>query len=328
MSMMITKIPPALLAGAVLVALLPTQATARDVLDRFDFGVSGGYRVDQLDWNIAGNIEGNSPDVLSELTWHDLKSNQVSARGKMIITNAQVSVAGAIRVGGNYGEINSGENQDSDYNGDGRTREFLRSTAIADSGAVWDGNLGGGVVFFNQARTFAVTPMVGYSLHRQNLTMREGNLVLSEQANAPEDFTLPATGPFADLNSTYETRWHSGWLGLDLDYIPTPHFDLHGAVELHAGKYQADANWNLRGDFAHPVSFRHSSDQANGIVANIGMRAGVRNVLLTLDVNYQRWRAKDGEDQTYAWNGASGITKLNEVNWEASSINAGMTVSF
>jgi len=31
-----------------------------------------GYRQDRLDWNIAGDLQGNNPDVLSELKWKDL----------------------------------------------------------------------------------------------------------------------------------------------------------------------------------------------------------------------------------------------------------------
>lgn len=310
------------LFGAALLAFLPAPASAREVLDRFAFDLTGGYRVDQLDFNIAGDINGHNPDVLSELTWTDLQSYQVSARGKMIFTSAQVPVAGAVRLGLSYGDIFSGENQDSDYHGDGRSQEFSRSNNRADSGEVWDGSVGGGMVFFNRARTFSLTPLVGYSLHRQNLTMEEGYQTLSAYGFPVE------VGPFAGLHGTYEAKWHTGWLGVDLDYLPTPQLDLHGTVELHGGKYEADADWNLRGDLAHPRSFSHTADKANGVVANIGMRAGVRSVLFTVDLNYQKWRAKDGVDRVYLANGAYGDTKLNEVNWEAASINAGVTVLF
>jgi len=322
MPRILAKPVPVLLASAALFAFLPSQASARDILERLDLEVSGGYRVDQLDFNIAGNVNGNNPDVLSELTWKDLKSDQVSVRAKVIMVNDQVPFAGAIKLGGSYGEIYSGANQDSDYGGDGRTQEFSRSNNSADSGELWDVSLGGGLVFFNHSRTFSLTPLLGFSQHQQNLTIQNGYQTLS-------DYGFPqALGPINGLNSTYETKWRSGWLGLDLDYIPTPFFDLHGGVELHGGKYEAEADWNLRSTFAHPRSFSQTSKEASGIVTNIGMRAGARNLFLTLDFNYQKWRAKDGEDQTYFSDGSIGVTKLNEVNWESSSINAGVTVRF
>ncbi|NTV14658.1 MAG: hypothetical protein HGA96_12130 [Desulfobulbaceae bacterium] len=318
-----------LLASAAFFALLPAQASARDVLERFDFDLTGGSRVDQFDWNIAGNVEGDNPDVLSELAWKDLKSNQVSARAKAIMTNDRVPFGGEFRIGGNYGEIYSGSNQDSDYNGDDRTREYSRSNNHADSGEVWDGSLGGGLVFFNRSHTLSLAPLVGFSLHQQNLTIHKGYQTISDPNNAPNsDSVPPAVGPIAGLNSTYDAKWRTGWLGLDIDFIPMPYFDLHGTVELHSGRYEAEADWNLRGNLAHPRSFNQTSDQARGVVANIGVRAGVRNVLLTVDFNYQKWRAKDGEDNTYINDGSIWVTKLNEVNWEAASVTGGVTVRF
>lgn len=318
------KTVPVLLVGVALLAFLPTPASARDVLDRFDFDLTGGYRVDQLDFNIAG--AGNVPDVVSELTWKNLKSYQVSARGKMVMTNDRVPFGGALRLGGSYGDIHSGTNQDSDYLGDGRTQEFSRSNNHADSGEVWDGSVGGGLVFFNPSRTFSVTPLVGYSLHRQDLTMQEGYQSMSAYGFPVE------VGPIAGLHSTYETKWRSGWLGVDLDFIPSPYFDLHGGVEFHSGKFAADADWNLRTEepyaLQHPRSTSQTADKATGVVTNIGMRAGSHNVFLTVDFNYQKWQVKDGENRFYNADGSVDVTTLNEVNWEASSINAGMTVRF
>ncbi len=246
----------------------------------------------------------------------------------MVMINDRIPFGGAVKIGGSYGEIYSGTNQDSDYNGDSRTWEFSRSNNHADAGEVWDGSLGGGMVFFNRAKTFSLTPMVGFSLHQQNLKIQEGHQTLSDSAAAPSGVEVPAVGPIAGLNSSYEAKWRSGWLGLDLDFIPSPNFDMHGAVAVHSGTYAADADWNLRSDLEHPRSFSQSADNARGIVANIGMRAGVNNLLLTLDFNYQKWQAKDGEDRTYFSDGTVGLTKLNEVNWESSSVNAGMTVRF
>ena len=39
-----------------------------------EFIMTGGYRKDNLDWNIAGDTTGNHPNILSELTWDDVES--------------------------------------------------------------------------------------------------------------------------------------------------------------------------------------------------------------------------------------------------------------
>jgi len=322
------KIVPVLLAGAAFFVFLPSQALARDVIDRFDFDLTGGYRVDQFDWNIAGNSEGRDPNVLSEVAWKNLKSYQVSSRAKVIMTNDSAPFGGTVRIGASYGDIHTGYNRDSDFSGDNRTQEYSRSTNHADSGKVWDGSLGGGLVFFNHSRTFALSPLVGYSLHQQALTIQEGYQAYSNPAITPSNTELPAVGAIAGLNSTFEAKWQSGWLGLDADYIPCQYFDLHGGVEAHYGKYESEADWNLRGDLGHPRSFSQNSDRAMGVVSTIGMRAGIRNVLLNVDFNYQKWRVKDGEDQTYFSEGTTGVTRLNQVNWEAFSINGGVTLRF
>lgn len=331
MPRMISRTVPALLlASAALLAFLPAQASARDVVERFDFDVTGGYRVDQLDWNIAGDLNGYDPDVLSELTWKDLESYQVSARGKLIMANNRFPFGGMVRGGFSYGDIRSGDNQDSDYNGDGRTREFSRSNNRADNGNVWDASLGGGVVFFNRSRTFSLTPVAGFSYHEQNLTIHDGFQTLNDPANTPSSLVgdIPPVGPVAGLNSTYDAQWRSGWLGVDVEYLPVPFFDVHGTVEFHSGKYEAEADWNLRSDLQHPKSFRHTSDNATGVVAGVGFRAGSPNLFFTMDYQYQKWQADEGIDRTYYSDGTVWDTKLNEVNWEASSINAGMTVRF
>ena len=47
--------------------------------------LSNGYRVDRLDWNIAGNLAGTNPNVLSELTWRDIEIYQFNIGLKALI---------------------------------------------------------------------------------------------------------------------------------------------------------------------------------------------------------------------------------------------------
>ena len=52
-----------------------------------ELSVTGGYRTDDLDWNIAGDINGNNPNIISELTWDDLESYQLKFQGRLIWPN-------------------------------------------------------------------------------------------------------------------------------------------------------------------------------------------------------------------------------------------------
>lgn len=41
---------------------------------RTSLSLDAGFRSDDLDWSIAGDADGNNPNILSELTWENIKS--------------------------------------------------------------------------------------------------------------------------------------------------------------------------------------------------------------------------------------------------------------
>ena len=317
--------------SAIILLITPISAMALDRMDRFDLELNLGSRVDQFDWNIAGNVAGNSPNIISELTWDDLEIAEVNTKVRIILFNNHFPFGGTIRASVNYGEIQNGDNQDSDYGLDNRTNEWSRSNNAANDGNVWDFTIGTGLAFKTRNRKFTVSPLFGYSYHAQNLTIHDGYQTISRDnpfSLDPAD-NPPPVGPIAGLDSTYDAEWHSGWIGVDLDFQPSSTFELHGSIELHSAEYEAEANWNLRSDFNHPKSFEHDSDEAIGIVTNLGSKFGVRNFLLNLDLQYQKWQAEDGITIFYKSDGTtSPLQRLNEVNWESFSVTAGLTVRF
>ncbi len=309
--------------------MTPISVLAADRLDRIDLELFNfGSRVDQFDWNIAGLD--NSPDILSELSWEDLEITEITAKGKIIMLNNRVPFGGTIRVSVSYGDIQAGTNQDSDFGLDDRTNEWSRSNNQADKGEVLDFTLGGGLVFQTPNRKLMISPMIGGSYHGQDLTIHDGYQTISQDnpfSPDPAD-NPPPVGPIAGLNSTYDAEWRSGWVGVDLEFQPSPSFALLGSLELHSAEFDAVADWNLRSDFNHPKSFTHHANEAAGVVAGFGTRFGAGNLLLNLDLRFQKWRAEDGIDKTYFSDGSIGLTRVNEVNWESFSVSAGLTIRF
>ena len=119
-----------------------------------EFVFTGGYRSDDLDFNIAGDINGNNPNIISELTWEDLESYQVKFQGSLVWPGII-----ALKGSANYGWIFNGKNQDSDYGGDNRTFEYSRSNNNTDDNNVWDASLAVGYPFrFGQTVIGTVTP--------------------------------------------------------------------------------------------------------------------------------------------------------------------------
>ncbi|MDA8164061.1 MAG: hypothetical protein M0017_03370 [Desulfobacteraceae bacterium] len=293
---------------------IPGLARA-DYIDSLEVGIDTGYRVDDLDFNIAGS-NGN-PNILSELTWKDLEIYEVGGSGKMTVGNDYFDFLTYLRGSINYGWILNGENQDSDYLGNNRTGEYSRIITDTKDDNVFDASIGIGLQWkFFQDR-LAVAPLGGYSYHQQNLRDRNGA------------FVIPALGPFTGLDSTYQTEWQGPWAGIDIEVDPIPQFSILGTFEYHWADYDAEANWNLRPDLAHPVSFRHDANDADGIVVKVTGRYALTNRWgVELSYAYQDWQATNGTDTTYGAGGGIGTTTLNEVNWKSETTSLGLSYKF
>jgi hypothetical protein len=280
-----------------------------------------GYRIDDLDWSIAGNAPpafgGNYVNVLSELTWSDLEIIQLEFSFRKTFTN-RYTLKGSLA----YGLIFDGENQDSDYAGNNRTAEFSRSNNSADDGNTWDGSIGLGYYIPFLSDTLRVTPLAGFSFHAQNLTITDGFQ------------TIPPAGAFPGLDSSYDARWYGPWLGVEF-YVKNHKtdgvsraYELLLGIEYHWADYDADANWNLRADFAHPKSFEHEADGA-GIIFWAGYQYYFNpQWSLNFKGRYQTWETDSGTDRVFFADGSEIETRLNEVNWKSFSLAVGVTRSF
>lgn len=269
-----------------------------------DIMLSAGPRSDEFDWNIAA--PSGTPNILSELTWDNIDIFQIKGTAWTPV-NRSFYIRGAF----GYGWIYDGDNRDSDYNGDNRTLEFSRSNNSSDTGDVWDASAGVGYIFLNTSMRAA--SLLGYSYHMQNFTMTDGFQ------------TIPPLGPFPGLNSSYDAMWYGPWFGLEVTsgYMKEA-LTFRGTFEYHLAHYKAQANWNLRTDFQHPVSFEHRGN-GSGVVVSAGLDYAVdERWSVNGDLLVQRWKIEDGTDVTFLSNGSTPSTPLNEVNWSSSALMFGI----
>ncbi|HSO19109.1 MAG TPA: hypothetical protein VLT88_06610, partial [Desulfosarcina sp.] len=136
------------------------------------------------------------------------------------------------------------------------------------------------------------------------------------------------------LDSRYETHWKGPWIGMDLllsipcSEGPFTHVGVILTGEYHWVDYAADANWNLRTDYRHPVSFSHEAE-GRGFVAGVsiaftkGRRWGVNVGML-----YREMSTDPGLDRIYYADGTTADTRLNEVRWRSVSFDAGLSYRF
>jgi hypothetical protein len=297
------------------------------------FMVATGYRRDQLDWSIAGKLfdyaqhEDVIVNVLSELTWKDLDIHLVRLSNETVFVDHYF-----FRIACQHGTIYDGENRDSDYKGPNRTEEWSRSNNSADDGEVNDLSIAAGYRLSFLKRKLALTPLVGYSYHEQNLVMTDGYQTVSEPDPALR-LNPPDVGPFGGLNSTYEARWRGPLLGMDVGYTllfkrPALTMTFGLGMEYHWADYSASADWNLRSDLAHPESFEHEA-AGTGFVVAAKWRCQIANHFgLNLMFDYQDWSTEAGTDRVYLSNGETDETRLNKVNWNSRAILFGFDYAF
>jgi hypothetical protein len=300
-----------------IIAPLPYLHPAHAADIKTDLSLSTGYRVDDLSWNIAGNLYGSNPNVLSELTWSDLETLQASVSARALV-NEWLYLRGSL----GYGYTFSGDNQDSDFSGNDRTQEYSRSSNSADGGSVLDAAIGVGYQFSLFSDRFKLSPLLGYGYSAQEVTLRDGVQVIATTG------TTPAAGPIQGLDSTYDASWLGPWLGIDLSFVVTESVTLFGGFEYHWAKFDADGNLNLRNDLAHPKSFEHDAD-GKGFLITLGAEYLLTGPWsLSMSFNYQKWSTDPGVDRLYYANGSIAETRLNEVAWDSYSLMVGVVYRF
>jgi len=240
-------------------------------------------------------------------------------------TDTQIVWNNILRLEGlfDYGWIIDGKNQDSDYLTDNRGGESSRSNNVTDDDDVFDFSLGAGLQFYLNAKEIEellsdqlkIVFLGGYSYHEQNLRITDGFQ------------TIPATGSFGGLNSTYQTEWDGLWAGLEFSGIKDRFTGL-ARFEYHWVDYYAEADWNLRTDFAHPKSFEHIADGTGMTLIFDGSYRLNNAWSLDLNVDVKNWSAGAGIDRTFSSTGTISETRFNEVNWISYAVMGGITYHF
>lgn len=277
--------------------------------------ISAGPRRDNMRFTIGGK---GYPNILSELEWQ-VPALQVRVDGSWTHTSG-ATLKGYLAYARSYA---AGKERDSDYALDNRQAEFSRSYADTTDSEMFDLSLGAGWRLPLGASA-ALTPLLGVARYESAYRSSHGRQVLwnrdlAKTISPQLDYDQPL-GAFDGLHSRYRPIWSSVWLGLDGELKAGDRFTLQGGIKHHWFKYRADADWNLRDDFAHPVSFRHE-DNGTGWEAEIGTTVRLAGEhRLTVDLSKREMKTRQGEDTTFFYDGATSTIDLGEAvlsNWSA-----------
>lgn len=270
--------------------------------------VHTGVRQDALQWSIAGPPGPGEPwvNVLSELTWKEVRSINF---GVDYHNGLKDPIGANIRF--NYGVLMDGKNQDSDYDGDNRTKESNRSYSDADDGHVLDVGFSLGPNLRAKradGKLLVLRPVLGYSYHNQEYRMtRLVNVI-------PSYYTFNAPAPY--YHALYNASWYGPFIGGELYAGLASGGRFKAAFGWHFAQYEGRADWVLRDDFAHPLSFKHVSNKATGKTISLGLESRRNKQWVfggVFDMGF--WEAQRGDDITYWADGGSSTIPFNGAEW-------------
>ena len=324
-------------AAALFTIVFPLSSSSFDLFDIESSGLDlgFGYRSDQLDWSISGDTNGENPNILSELNWEDIEVFQLQVAGWLEISELPYLKRNALVLANiSFGKILGGDVQDSDYATDNRGDEWSISANDSDEGFTIDLSGAVGPIFeLHKLKGVSITPLFGYGFNMQALSMTNGEQIFSDSVTRIKYFGNDAELPLAEgdipgLDSSYTAYWYGPWLGATVDYQANEKFMITAGVEYHWIEYFAQADWNLRSDFAHPVSFEHETT-GTGVVWNFKGLYHLNDKWSWLcSGNIQNWETESGTDRTFFDDGRVGKTRLNQVKWNSYALTTGVQYRF
>jgi Protochlamydia outer membrane protein len=285
-------------------ALLYTQLSFAQNKDRVQIDFGSGYQQENFHWSIAGDIQGQNPNVYSELKWRDLQGTVLSAH-----LNANIWSNLFISGGYSHSYIHSGKVNDTDYGSDNRTNPVYNQNFDDNKGYsdMWNAGLAWQLL---KDAPVSVRPELGYAQSRQDL------------------YLLDLSGQYANLNSSYAAKWKGPYLKLNATWHIIPKLNLNADVQYTQANYHANADWNLITQFQHPVSYTHSAN-GYGINTNATLTYNITPYLgVYIGGGYFNWQTGNGTDRLYLTNGQTDDTQMNGAFSNGYKLVAGLCLKY
>ena len=280
------------------------QAQSTSPSDLLTLSASMGYQQENFNWSIAGNTDGQNPNIYSELKWRKLKAPVMQ-----LGLNLKPWKNLVIKTVFDYGVITSGSVNDRDYLGDNRTRNVYDETFKSNEGSNRSAELLVGYTLLSKKKV-SLTPLLGYGLYRQELYL------LGSDPNTNEK-----------LRSTYKTFWNGLVIGIESVYKIHQKVNIEPGIFYNQLTYKSEADWNLIERFKHPISFRQHAN-AFKVETHINIRYKINSHLsLLVFGRYSYWKTGIGVDRLYLNDGSVSDTQFNGAYRKGISCGAGISWS-
>ncbi len=176
---------------------------SQDHTPRLELTPSVGYQFTSLDWSIAGNTNGQSPNVLSELRWRKLSGPSFNARLQLNLTK-RLFIAGNLAIC----QVSSGTATDIDYAEDDRRQPTYNAQFDSDEGHTNAYRFYGGYNLLVNKK-FGLSAFAGYAINKEFLLLlKHDEYVPGRKTFAP--LTTPAGRAFQEDYPAF-TRLYPGY---------------------------------------------------------------------------------------------------------------------
>lgn len=214
---------------------------------RFDVEVSQGYRHDKLKWSVSSVHK--KPNILSELTFHDIKIYQTRLVTKLTMDDYFA------KANFGYGDILSGRERDSDYSKNNKKGEFSRSRSKIPGSHTLDAEVRVGKDFA-LSPLFTLSPLIGYTWDYEKLRIKDGR--------QKRLFGKKMNKKIPKLNDSYTSRFDAPFIGARFGFDATKKLSFFGEYDfLFAVRHHGTGHWNLR-NFGKGMTFHLNSRRSKG----------------------------------------------------------------
>jgi hypothetical protein len=158
-----------------------------------------------------------------------------------------------------------------------------------------------------------INAAIGYGINTQLFY-----LVIHNNGNNPEP----------QLNSSYSANWRGFTGKIEISTLLKKMVNLDLRFRYYQLDYSADANWNLIGEFMHPVSFTHTA-KGFGIENKFSISYNIsKKVSLSCSETLFNYNTGKGIDELHLITGERPQTRLNELSYAGFNLNIGAEVIF
>jgi hypothetical protein len=252
-------------------------------------------------WSIAGNAQGTSPNVFSELIYNPVWLHGAYAKANIHFLKRFTGSASYTRAAAFIGR-----GTDTDFGSDNRFNPTYTFSFTGNKGTA------------NKLNTF-----LSYSfLQKHPIQLKAG---LGYEQYWQRFYMLSKSIP--DLNTTYDARWNSGYASISGN-LNLKKFYSEIFFTYHLLKYKGDGNWNLVEKFQHPLSFRQTAN-GWGIEGGLSLHYCIYKFLqLNGEANILRWKTDTGTDKAFLTDPSTVLTQFNGALRKSLGFSAGVTASF